>query len=469
MDDALSDELLHEIFRRLPPSPDVSLVSKRWLSVHRQSLTSISLRSPPSLPAFSSLLSNLPSLSSVSVSVSVTASPLSPLLFLSLSHLCPNLRSLSFLPFPLSPPSLSLLSRNCPRLSSLSLSLSRPLRFPWLLLFPSLRELSVLASDYPSYDLCDDSAESCHDDVVPGDDARELWLESLSLTAIKGDDFGVCWLWRRCGKLRRLALNSCEGIGTDADQEDGYFWFLRCLKGIKEVEIRICRSIVDEILSKLAENCERLVSLLLHDGGGDGALLRFLNIHRCNLESIDFRLPMDLSNDHLLALSSNCGSLVSFKVQSCFLGTSEGLKSLAAATGDRLRELQLIHCDVVDRERGLLPALGQQLRHLTNLDLSCNVMLEDKGLVSMLASCDQLVDLGLRGCRSLTSNAVIAVSRSCVRIKYVDIADCPNIEEKAVEFLVSNSPWLRRVTVEKSKVSNVTKRTASRKSIEIVG
>jgi hypothetical protein len=68
MDHMLCDELLEEIFQRLPPSPtsslSVCLVSKRWLHLYRTSKTSLSLRLTPCLPSSPTPLLFSPSLSS---------------------------------------------------------------------------------------------------------------------------------------------------------------------------------------------------------------------------------------------------------------------------------------------------------------------------------------------------------------------------------------------------------------------
>ena len=77
MDRMLCDELLQEIFQRLPPIPSsslsVSLVSKRWLHLYRTSKTFLSLRLSPhnsTIPSLASFLSHYPSLLSLSLILS---------------------------------------------------------------------------------------------------------------------------------------------------------------------------------------------------------------------------------------------------------------------------------------------------------------------------------------------------------------------------------------------------------------
>ncbi|KAM1075824.1 hypothetical protein ACFX19_023826 [Malus domestica] len=474
MDKLLCDELVQEIFQRLPPSTSssVSLVSKRWLRIYRTSTTTLSLRlttHPSTLPSLSSLLSHYPFLSSLSLllppdpTTSATAKTTAfadHLLFL-VSSFCPQLLSLRFLAGPVSPSSLASLASSCTQLTSLYINLSRPLFLMWVLKFPSLKELSVTVCSGDGADHAVDpnweygfSAEE--------DSAAELGLDSLCLSGIGAGDWGFGWLWRSCRKLRKLQLKSCEGIGDGGS----FSSFESCLQGVQELELRTCRAIIDGVLLKVAENCDSLTSLLVYDGGSSEGLLRFFSQSRCNLRKVDFRLPLDLNNDHLLAVAMNFRSLSSIKLQSCCLVSGEGLRALAIAASSGLEELALVNCDVVEREPGLLATLGQNLRKLRKLDLSYNEMLVDKEFMSMLVSCNDLVDLRLRGCRRLTTAAMVSIFKSCKRLESVDIMHCRGIQAEAIEYLVLNSPQLREVQVEQSKISDAAKTCASRKFIE---
>ncbi|KAF8010941.1 hypothetical protein BT93_J1542 [Corymbia citriodora subsp. variegata] len=464
MDSVLCDELLQEIFIRLSPSPSpspsVPLVSKRWLRLFRESRTALSLRLDPSaslIPSLASFLSNYPSVSSLSVVLSSDPSSgaFSDNLLLLLCAHCARLRSLKFLAGPVSVSSLLSFSKTCAHMTHLTVSLSRPLVFNWVARLPSLEELSVLVS----------SGDSVKGDFQGSEEREaELGLESLCLTGVGHKDWGVSWLWRNCKKLRKLQLKSCEGIGD----RGSYASFGRCLKGLQEVELRTCRSIVDDVLEKLAENCESLSSLLLYDGGSGHSLLNFISNCRCDLRKLDLRLPLDLKNDHLFALSLNCRNLSSLWLQSCCLVTGDGLKTFGIAMKGGLQELALINCDVVERESGLLATLGQHLWQLRKLDLSFNEMLPDKELIAMLASCSYLIDLRLRGCKGLMEQAILSIHRSCKLLESVDLRQCCGIGEKAVESLIYNSPRLRQLQVEESKFSNTAKRLASHKFIEVV-
>lgn len=468
MDSMLFDELLEEIFTRVPSSSPfspptsssssssstISLVSKRWLNVLRASKTSLSLRLLPEnriLISLPSILSHYPFLTSLSLHISSSETPLSDpttsfdnLLYL-ISSSCSNLKNLRFLAGPVSVPALFSLSKSCQNLNSLTISLSRPLSFTWVSSFPFLKDLSVYISGVDSliFDFYFQTEEF---------DA-ELCLESLCLSGIRSDDSGFGWLWRSCKRLRKLQLKSCSGIGDVSSISS----FVNCLKRLEEIELRTCRTIVDSVLIRLAENSDSLKSLLLYDGGSTDGLLHFINHSRCNLQKLDLRLPLDLTNTHLSALAVNFTSVSSLKLQSCCLVTGDGLRTISVAMSSRLEELSLINCDVVERETGLLATLGQNLKKLKKLDLSYNDMLNDMELTAILVSCTSLIELKLRGCRKLSGFTMVYMSKNCKQLEIVDIVNCCGIDSEAVETFVVNSPRLRRLVIEEDRICSMAK------------
>lgn len=244
--------------------------------------------------------------------------------------------------------------------------------------------------------------------------------------------------------------------------------FIKRSKGLQEVELRTCRTIMDGVLLKLAENCVSLTSLLVYDGGSKEGLHQFIANSRCELQKLDLRLPLDLDNSHLIAIAENLRCLSSLRLQSCCLVTGEGLRTLGRAMNDRLEELALVNCDIIEREPGLLATLGQSLKRLLRLELSYNEMLPDKELTSMLASCSNLVELRLRGCHRLTNAATVCVSKNCKELQVLDIMYCSQLGSEAVELFLMNSSHLIKVAVEESKLSVAAITMASNKFIDLV-
>lgn len=224
---------------------------------------------------------------------------------------------------------------------------------------------------------------------------------------------------------------------------------------------------MDRVLSNLAHNCTSLNSLLIYDGGSKEGLHQFITQNKCNLQKLDLRLPLDLNDTHLSLIAENIRGLSSLRLQSCCLITGDGVRALGVGLRDNLEELALINCDVIERETGLLVTLGQNFRGLRKLDLSYNDMLVDKELVSMLVSCNYLVDVKLSGCKGLTDSAMVSMVKNCKNLECVDILRCSGIGEEGIELFVLNSPRLRRLEVEEGKLSDVAKMWVSNKFIEV--
>lgn len=488
MEEILFDEILCEIFTRLPSSSSssssssslpsfesVPLVSKRWLRLYRASKTSMSLQFSPHdssvITLLPSILHNHPCLSSLSISrgsaINITTSIRSydeslkaetvfnDELISIISSCCFNLTKLSFLTNSISSSSLLPLSTSL-SLTSLSIQLWKPQNsdFTWIALFSSLKELSI---DVRS---TDSSASGSN----PNPEVVELGLESISLSGIKPDDNGISWLWRSSRKLKKLYLKSCASIGEIE-------FFGLCLKNLEEIELRTCRSIVDVVLLKVSEICESLKSLLIYDGGDKDGLTHFMNNARCydTLERLDMRLPMDLTDDHLVSLAANFKSLSSLRLTSCIFVTGLSLKVLALSFSSSLEELTLRCCLAVEREPGLLATLGQHLGRLRKLELSRNEWLFDQNFVPMLASCKGLVELDLRDCEHLTGAVLVALNKNCVKLKTLDILGCRKIKPDDVEaFVMDSSKWLKKLVVEENQITEATIKLASSKLIETV-
>ncbi|CAL9170565.1 unnamed protein product [Musa hybrid cultivar] len=491
MDMVLCDELVQEILRRLPPSsaPSVSLVSKRWLCLLRSSTTSLSLRIPPhqttpiistsnNSPSLPSILSHYPFLTDLTVVDE--DNPADDLLLAIAAAACSSrLAHLRFLPAsPLSPTALLSSSTAFAGLTTLQIASLLPLSFRWLSFLPSLKSFSLVRSRSkrpPSLRQEAQQLPPAADDDGDRSPHMLLPLESLSLSGICASDRGLSWLWRRCAGLRWLQLRACEGTGDGPSSPV----FPLCLPGLLVLELRTCRAIADRVLLHAADHCRALTSLLLYDGGSRDALHHFIHRRGAALRTLDLRLPLDLHNDHLFAIAADDRGdsgkpgghrLAALRLHSCCLVTGDGLRSLARSpAGAAIEELALVNCDVVEKEPGLLTCLSQSMQRLRRVDLSHNEALADKEVGSMLASCRNLVEMRVRGCRALTGAALSSLLKHCGKqVEVVDITWCPGIVSDAVEMLVMNASCrLRQLMVEETKVNEAAAVWLSQKGIKI--
>jgi F-box and leucine-rich repeat protein 2/20 len=387
------------------------------------------------------------------------------LLFSIANSSCSNhLSDLRFLPdLPVSPAALLAASSSLNRLTSLHITSLLSLDFRWLTRFPFLKSFSLVntcpkpinrnVNLYPNPEI-DESNQLI-----------ALPIENISLSGIRAKDHGLGWLWRRCMRLRWLQLRACDGTG-DGPMSAA---LSNCLTGLVGLELRTCRTIADRVLLLAAERCRNLTSLLLYDGGGRNALHLFINQRGAALRTLDLRLPLDLHNDHLLAMAGEQHGLAALRLQSCCLVTGDGLRSLARSpAGGAIEELALVNCDVVEREPGLLTFMVQSMRQLQRINLSHNETLSDKEVGAMLPSCQNLVEIRLRGCYALTDASLHSLIKHCRKtLEVVNITRCTGIGENVIEKFVGDMNQLREIIVEENKVSEVAKAIAAQKGINI--
>lgn len=491
MDVVLCDELIEEILKRVPSSssPFVSLVSKRWLFLLRSATSSLSLRIPMQNPNNSSagdtsasntnttcllshILSHYPFLSSLTIVSSnseenlTTTSPSSDCLLFSVANSpCSNhLSELRFLPnSPISSAALLAAAASLNRLTSLHITSLLSLDFRWLTRFPFLKSFS-LVNTY-SKPLNRNLNMYPNPEIDESDPIIALPIENISLSGIRAKDNGLGWLWRRCMRLRWLQLRACDGTGDEPTSTA----FSNCLTRLVGLELRTCRAIADRVLLLAAERCRDLTTLLLYDGGSRDALHLFINRRGAGLRTLDLRLPLDLHNDHLLAMAGEDYGLASLRLQSCCLVTGDGLKSLARApAGAAIEELALVNCDVVEREPGLLTFMAQSMRRLKRVNLSHNETLSDKEVGAMLESCQNLVEIRLRGCSALTDASLYSLIKHCRKtLEIVDITRCTGIDGNMVERFVGDMNQLREIIVEENKVSDLAQAIAVQKGMKI--
>ncbi|KAL9669739.1 hypothetical protein QQ045_007287 [Rhodiola kirilowii] len=234
-----------------PSSPSVGYASPVPPPHPSLSASSTTLLSPsPPQSSLISFLSAYPFLSSLSL-----LSPDSIPLLLADASSCPNLTHLRLFTPPISTSSVYSLSAACANLLSLNITVSRTFNFTCFTSFHRLNDLSISFFEESGSSLTTDGAADCDDGDLP--------VESLSVSGIRYGDWNVNWLWRSCKRLRILKLKCCEALGGagSVSCHDS------CFPSLYQVELRTCRTIVDVVLSKLAEVFYNLNSLTVYDGG----------------------------------------------------------------------------------------------------------------------------------------------------------------------------------------------------------
>ncbi|EFJ09989.1 hypothetical protein SELMODRAFT_447499 [Selaginella moellendorffii] len=459
----LCDELLSEILSRLHSTQDrksATLVCKRWLSLEGRIKTKLGLCVPDpstilslcsSIHALFHRYSHLVSLAVVSEGDQHDSQALD-LILSAMASSCPLLRELRFLAGPVTTSGLEPLARACNCLVSLELVALATQHLPVLNEFRSLSELSLTGC------LSGDSSD------LAGVPDGDLPLDKLCVEGIGARNSGLGWLWRSCHKLRRLEFFGCQGIG-DSDIAS-LAW---CLPNLQELRLRRCRCIATQVLLMVAEVCHGLKVLIFMDGGDMNGLHRI--VRSCqSLETLELRLPLDLFNEDLAIIAQNCLSLKILRLYSCWMGTGNGFKLLGTQMKSSLEELVLIRCRAIVQDTGTLAYLGQDLKSLRRLDVSENDHLADREITGLLhSSGDRLIHLRLRRCRKVTDATLEFIGQKCRALSNLVITSCDGISPAGVAMVLAGCPSLKKLWVEKEKVTSDACRLAKVKGILLPG
>ncbi|CAN6230025.1 unnamed protein product [Urochloa humidicola] len=86
----------------------------------------------------------------------------------------------------------------------------------------------------------------------------------------------------------------------------------------------------------------------------------------------------------------------------------------------------------------------------------------------MLSSCQNLVDIRLRGCRGLTGGSLVSLLRHCGKsLEILDISRCPSIGVGNVELFAQHATRLKHMIIEESAISKELKVIAQKKGMKI--
>lgn len=478
LNSALCDELLADILCKAFDATDresISLVCKRWQRVQRHAKWKLGLCMPNDAAYAASFCAAIPSLLaqhpyitclSIKSKCNISAELLGVHIVTAIASSCKCLRQLYFTAAPISVGGLEELSQGCPYLCFLELlQPSSANCLPVLCNFTSLQELSIRGHDEDA--ICaNQDAVSTNDNF----DAKSLPLSgSLQIKKLSLINMRSCmscdlrWLWRSCGRLQKLELSGCDGVGDMATMST----FAHSLSLLHELKLHRCRGIAGEVLVLLSKHTLALKSLTVHDGADTEGLR--LVLERCRgLELLDLRLPLDLSKEDLLHIGQHGKCLRSLRLHSCWMATGADMQLLASNINSNLEELVLVRCRAIFQDPGTLSSIGQSLANLRSIDLSENEYLVDKELAAMLAACEDVHNLNLWKCCRLTDKVVDFISQRCVHLESIDIRSCEAMSTQAVTSLLMGCGHLKKIAVESSKLSTVARKLAFAKRIALV-
>ena len=284
------------------------------------------------------------------------------------SEHCPKLTSVTF-------------SGSCRRLSSVGISsFVRNCR--------SLKHITIMSSETEESD--DDNG----DDDSNNDDDDKSW--------VLNDDIFASFLERTDLELEHFALCGFESVTSNGLQQ----FLAHVASNLKSLDLSELSAVSDKIVEELPDVCPDLKDVCFsHCKLSVQGLKMFCS--KCKmLQSVNFAGCQDISDDSIIALSTNCASLKRVQLQWCVKLTEKSLDALVTNCSN-LTSINMSRCAIRHLPFGILDHVSlQELTVEGCTALKCPpVDVATKGLrscVEFLKKCDlqplcRLVFLGNQG------------------------------------------------------------------------
>ncbi|KAJ9700182.1 hypothetical protein PVL29_005822 [Vitis rotundifolia] len=278
-------------------------------------------------------------------------------------------------------------------------------------------------------------------------------LETLSLDSEFIHNEGVLAVAEGCRLLKVLKL-LCINVTDEALEAVG-----TCCLSLEVLALYSFQKFTDRSLSAIGNGCKKLKNLILSD---------------CYF----------LSDKGLEAIATGCSELIHLEVNGCHNIGTLGLASVGKSCL-RLTELALLYCQrigdnaLLEIGRGckFLQALhlvdcssigddaicgiANGCRNLKKLHIRrCYENLGDMAMAEIGEGCPSLKDIVLSHCRQITDVGLAHLVKKCTMLETCHMVYCPGITTAGVATVVSTCANIKKVLVEKSKVSERTRRRA---------
>uniref|UniRef100_A0A2P2KM93 F-box domain-containing protein n=1 Tax=Rhizophora mucronata TaxID=61149 RepID=A0A2P2KM93_RHIMU len=255
-----------------------------------------------------------------------------------------------------------------------------------------------------------------------------------------------------CKELTHLEVNGCHNIGTLGLEAIG-----RSCVYLTELALLYCQRVGNHALVEVGRACKYLQALHLVDCSsiGDDAICSIAEGCR-NLKKLHIRRCYEIGNRGIIAIGEYCKSLTDLSLRFCDRVGDEAL--IAIGHGCSLKNLNVSGCHHIG-DAGIV-AIARGCPELCHLDIS---VLQDLGDMSMLElgeGCPLLKEIVLSHCRQITDVGLSHLVKNCTMLESCHMVYCPGITAAGVATVVSGCPNIKKVLVEKWKVSERTKRRA---------
>ncbi|PSR92662.1 F-box/LRR-repeat protein [Actinidia chinensis var. chinensis] len=255
-----------------------------------------------------------------------------------------------------------------------------------------------------------------------------------------------------CSELTHLEVNGCHNIGTSGLEFVG-----RSCTRLSELALLYCQKIGNCALSEVGRGCTYLQALHLVDCSsiGDEAICS-IAVGCRNLKKLHIRRCYEVGNKGIIAIGENCKFLTELSLRFCDRVGDEAL--IAVGRGCPLQHLNVSGCHQIG-DAGII-AIARGCPQLTYLDVSVLQNLGDMAMAELGEGCPLLKDIVISHCRQITDVGLAHLVKKCALLESCHMVYCPGITTAGVATVISSCVSIKKVLVEKWKVSQRTKRRA---------
>lgn len=270
-------------------------------------------------------------------------------------------------------------------------------------------------------------------------------VKRLNMSTLAGQVSDGCLVgMTACKRIERLTLTNCNKL-TDVSLQplvDGN-------RSLLALDITGLGEVTDKTMITVADNCLRLQGLNVSGCKklSDASIVAIAKSCR-HLKRLKFNGCAQLTETAIMTVAAHSTHLLEIDLHGLHNVESPSITALLTSC-PHLREVRLAHCTRLNDEAfvnlPMTPETRVSLDALRILDLTdCNE-LSDKAIETVIPTCPRLRNLILAKCRHLTDRAVLAITRLGKNLHYIHLGHCARITDTSVEALAKHCNRIRYI------------------------
>jgi len=244
-----------------------------------------------------------------------------------------------------------------------------------------------------------------------------------------------------CKRIERLTLTTCTKI-TDmslAPLVDGN-------RSLVALDVTGIEGVTDKSLLVVAENCLRLQGLNVTGCRRltDASMVALARNNR-HLKRLKFNSCSQLTDTTIETVAANCEYLLEIDLYDLPLVESPAISALLTGCL-HLRELRLMRCPrITDSAFTSISHDHDPFNSLRILDLTDCSEITDRAVERIVATCPRLRNLLLAKCIHLSDRAVYAITRLGKNLHYLHLGHCTRLTDESIKALAKSCTRIRYI------------------------